>query len=199
MDVEIFRLGETSLDGAKLYPVRKEERRMENPEEEFTLNIKLETGHYEARLYKCCIEFFGDSKRILLDSKRFTVLDPDWKGPMYLNDAAPPTDMPSEGASLFPHIVPEGSSGGQEKVSEELDNLEFVIRVEQDYVNVSEIFSGQVFWIQAQFTESSKEKEKIVTLSWEGSEVAVTLKRQSPTLYRSGPYVIDPLGEKIAP
>lgn len=75
-----------------------------------------------------------------------------------------------------------------------LDNLEFVIRAEQDYVSVSEIFRGQVFWIRAHFTKPSGEKEKIATLSWEGREKAVTLIRQSPILYRSGPYVIEPLG-----
>ena len=133
MSYEMYRLGETTLDGAKRYP--RMIARIESwawAEKDLHLRVALNIGHYEIRLYTPSFDFLGIRRRFLLDRKQFTVVKTNWKGPINLTDTTVPTDLAAADVPFFPPIITEVTSREEtvqdkpEKTiegSEEIDDL----------------------------------------------------------------------------
>ena len=84
------------------------------------------------------------------------------------------------------------------KAREERVDLNFVQRYGDGFSEVYRIPRGEPFWIEAKFSEAPEEDEKTVTMSWAGSTINVKVKRTEDmrTLYRSLPFVIEPLSRQ---
>jgi hypothetical protein len=83
------------------------------------------------------------------------------------------------------------------EVKERVD-INFVQRYNDGFLEIYRIPRGEPFWVEAKFYETPKEEEKDITMSWAGSEIKVKVKRTDDmsTLYRSLPFVVNPLNKK---
>ena len=84
------------------------------------------------------------------------------------------------------------------KAREARVDLNFVQRYKNGFSEIYRIPRGEPFWVEAKFSEPPEEDEKTVTMSWAGSSmnVKVTRTREMSTLYRSLPFVIEPLNRQ---
>ncbi len=75
--------------------------------------------------------------------------------------------------------------------------LAFVKRGEKDFVEVVRVPRGEPFWIEAEFSEAPEEDKKTITLNWANNNLEVEVERteELSTLYRSGPFLVNPLSE----
>lgn len=85
------------------------------------------------------------------------------------------------------------------KEPEKTVELAFVTQGKADFYDITRIPRGEPFWVEAEFFEAPKEDKKIVTMSWGDQKMNVKVSRTNElsTLYRSGPFIVNPLEEEL--
>jgi hypothetical protein len=202
--IQLYRMGDVSLDGAIRYPVEispldfahHAEFRVLSRNVDFTYTLPHIPGRYEFRLVQKGFAVLGGSGDAVLAAAPFSVINPAWSNPIdWPGLPKPPTDLrglKNFSVEPFPNIFQEEYCPTEIPLVPATATLKFTRFNGKTYVEIKEpIKYGQSFFIEAHLKEENPRPALAVTLSYgEDREQKIPLLKAEgqPRLYRSELY-----------